>query len=202
MSRSVLDVLNDKTLCKPPRWLPENVHYMTITGSVAYAVSGDTSDMDVYGFCIPPKDLVFPHLAGEIPGFGKQVQRFEQYQEHHVKDGPDKEYDFTIYSIVKFFQLCMENNPNMTDALFVPQRCVLQCSRIGQMVRDNRKMFLHKGSYHKFRGYAMAQLHKIDNKNRNLKEPSRNISKILAKIDKKDIVCLKDEMLKRNLVVI
>jgi hypothetical protein len=32
------------------------------------------------------------------------------------------------------------------------------------MVRDNRKLFLHKGSYHKFRGYAYAQLHKIGTK--------------------------------------
>jgi uncharacterized protein len=171
MSKSVLEVLNDKDLCHPPKWLPANLHYAVITGSVAYAVSGDTSDMDVYGFCLPPKELVFPHLSGEIPGFGKQVQRFEQYQEHHVKDlSSDKEYDFTIYSIVKFFQLCMENNPNMVDTLFVPQRCVLQCSRIGQAVRDNRKMFLHKGSYHKFRGYMFAQMHKIASKTNSTNE--------------------------------
>ncbi len=157
---SRVQLTTQKGLIHPPKWLPANVHYEVITGSTAYAVSSDTSDMDIYGFCIPPKEQIFPHLKGEIPGFGAQLQRFEQFQQHHVKDG-EQEYDFTIYSIVKYFQLCMENNPNMVDTLFVPQRCVLFCSKIGQLVRDNRKLFLHKGSYHKFRGYMFAQMHKV-----------------------------------------
>ena len=167
---------NKKGLIQPPKWLPDNIHYEVITGSVAYAVSSDTSDMDIVGFCIPPKELIFPHLAGDIPGFGQQKQRFEQYQQHHVIDeSKNQEYDFTIYSIVKFFHLCMENNPNMVDTLFVPQRCVLFASKIAQHVRDRRKMFLHKGSYHKFRGYAYAQLKKIESKS-NSSNPKRQAS--------------------------
>jgi uncharacterized protein len=168
--------LKQKNLISPPKWLPQNVHYEVMSGSVAYGVSSDTSDMDVYGFCIPPKEDVFPHLRGEILGFGRQIQRFEQYQEHHVVDAEARqEYDFSIYSIVKFFHLCMENNPNMCDSLFVPQRCVLYASKTGQLVRDNRKLFLHKGSYHKFRGYAYAQLHKIGTKS-NASNPKRQAS--------------------------
>jgi len=68
----------------PPSWLPDNLCYETMMGSVAYGVSADTSDMDVYGICLPPKDTVFPHLAGEIFGFGTQIKRFETWQEHHV----------------------------------------------------------------------------------------------------------------------
>jgi len=165
-----------KGLIHPPKWLPDNVHYEVITGSTAYAVSSDTSDMDVVGFCIPPKELIFPHLAGDIPGFGQQKQRFEQFQQHHVFDkDKNQEYDFTIYSIVKFFDLCMDNNPNMVDTLFVPQRCVLFASKIAQHVRDRRKMFLHKGSYHKFRGYAYSQLKKIESKS-NSSNPKRQES--------------------------
>ena len=171
---SRLSLAKDKSLISPPKWLPDNMQYEVITGSVAYGVSNDTSDMDIYGFAIPPKTDIFPHLRGEIPGFGLQHQRFNQFQQHHVKDGC-KEYDFTIYSIVKFFQLCMENNPNMVDTLFVPQRCVLFCTPIAQLVRDNRKLFLHKGAYHKFRGYAYSQLHKIGNK-ANASNPNRQAS--------------------------
>jgi len=58
----------------------------------------------------------------------------------------------------------MENNPNMVDSLFTPQECVLHCTKIGNMVRDKRKMFLHKGSWHKYKGYAYNQLHKMDSK--------------------------------------
>jgi predicted nucleotidyltransferase len=92
----------------PPKWLPSNVVAELLTGSVSYGMSNDTSDMDIVGFCIPPKDILFPHLAGEIFGFGTQLPRFEQFQQHHIeKDG--KNYDMTIYSIVKWFQLTIEN---------------------------------------------------------------------------------------------
>jgi uncharacterized protein len=142
----------------------ENTQYVTQMGSVAYGVSGESSDLDIYGFCMPTKELLFPHLGGEIPGFGRQIKRFEQYQQHHILDpSSGKEYDFTIYSIVKFFQLCMENNPNMIDSLFTPRRCVLHSTPIAEHMIENRREFLHKGAMHKLRGYAYAQLSKIEN---------------------------------------
>ena len=158
-------LMKQKGLISPPKWLPQNIHYEAICGSVSYGSSSDTSDMDVVGFCIPPKDDIFPHLAGEIPGFGTQKQRFDMWQQHHIMDKEARqEYDFAIYSIVKYFQLLMENNPNMLDSIFVPARCVLFCSPVAQIVRDSRKLFLHKGSYHKLRGYMFSQLHKIEQK--------------------------------------
>lgn len=159
----ILQTLEKQKLIHPPNWMIENTMYLTIMGSSAYGVSKDTSDLDIYGFCIPPKENIFPHLKGEIPGFGRQIQRFEQWSEHHVKNG-DKEYDFSVYSIVKYFQLVMENNPNMIDSIFTPRRCVIHATQISELVRENRLSFLHKGSFHKFRGYAMAQFSKIKNK--------------------------------------
>ena len=162
--------LVNKKLISPPKWLADNVMYETITGSVAYGTSSDTSDMDVYGWAIGPKDLTFPHLGGEIPGFGKQIQRFEQFSEHGKVDteamgGDGRTYDITIFSIVKYFQLCMDNNPNMLDTLYTAYECILHSTEVSKLVRDNRDMFLHKGSFHKFLGYAHAQLHKMNNKN-------------------------------------
>ena len=165
--------VNDKggKIC-PPKWIPNTIQYEVITGSVAYGVSTDMSDQDISGFCIPPKQIIFPHLAGEIPGFGKPKEVFSQYQEHHIADPDGKKsedaygevkgvgYDVTMYSIVKFFQLVMENNPNMVDTLFVPVNCIKYITPIGQMVRDSRRIFLHKGCFHKFKGYAFSQLHK------------------------------------------
>lgn len=154
-------------IIKPPKFVSEGLQYETIMGSVSYGVSNDNSDVDIYGFCIPDKELIFPHLSGEIQGFGKQTQRFEQFQQHHVKHN-EKEYDFSIYSIVKYFQLCMENNPNMIDSLFTPRRCVTYISKIGEHIRENRRIFLHKGSFFKFKGYAYSQLHKMKIKNPDL----------------------------------
>jgi len=173
---SVLAKLSNKNLINAPAWLPNNTMFEGWTGSVAYGASTDNSDVDIVGFCMPPKGLVFPHLAGEIPGFGRQIKRFYQYQQHHIKVPEErKEYDLTIFSIVKFFNLVMENNPNMVDNLFLPRRCVLHSTEIYERIREKRKMFLHKGAYHKFRGYSFSQMSKI-NKGSNRANPKRQAS--------------------------
>lgn len=170
----LLQSLQDRKLINPPAFLIPNVAYLTIMGSHAYGtadVSDKTkkSDFDVYGFCVPPKEMIFPHLAGEIPGFGTQKQKFEQFQQHHVFDpdalsGRGREYDFTVFSIVKYFQLVMENNPNCLDSLFTPQECVLHMTEVGNMMRENRKIFLHKGCWPRFKGYSFSQMHKMSTK--------------------------------------
>lgn len=161
---TTLKRLERDKLINPPRWLIENSQYITQMGSVAYGVSNASSDWDIYGFCMPTKELMFPHLAGEIMGFGQQIKRFEQYQQHHINDvSSGKEYDLTIYSIVKYFQLCMDNNPNMIDSLFTPRRCVLHSTPLAERMIEKRRIFLHKGAMHKLRGYAYAQLSKIEN---------------------------------------
>jgi predicted nucleotidyltransferase len=172
----LLHKLEKKKLIHPPKWLSDNCAYLTVMGSQAYGVGTDDSDVDVYGVTIPPKNEVFPHLKGEILGFGRQIQRFEQWQEHHIIDtDKKKQYDFQVYNIVKYFHLCMENNPNMIDSLFTPRRCVIHITSLGNHIRDNRKIFLHKGSWYKFKGYAYSQMHKIDTKS-NASSPKRDES--------------------------
>lgn len=158
--------MKKKGLINPPDFVHSQLQYETVMGSVSYGVSDVGSDLDIYGFCIPNKDMVFPHIKGEVFGFGRQTQRFDQFQQHHVDDkDTGNEYDFSIYSIIKYFQLCMENNPNIIDSLFTPRRCITHSTKIGEMVRENRKLFLHKGCWHKFKGYSFSQMHKMRIKN-------------------------------------
>jgi hypothetical protein len=101
-------------------------------------------------------------LRGEILGFGTHQNRFSQYQEHHLIDpdalgGKGRSHDVTIYNIVDYFQLVMKNNPNMIDSLFTAETCVLHRTRIGHMVREQRRAFLHKGCWPTFKGYAYQQ---------------------------------------------
>jgi len=161
--------LEKRNLIHCPKWMTSNIQYEIFFGSTAYGTSSDTSDCDIYAWTIPTKEIVFPHLQNSIVGFGKQPEKFEQYQQHHVLDkdalgGKGREYDITCYGIVRYFQLCMENNPNMLETLFVPQHCVIHCSVIADMVRTNRELFLHKGAFYKYKSYAYNQLHKIRNK--------------------------------------
>src|ERR1019366_2686068 len=115
---SLVKFFIDQQLIKPPSWMKDNLHYEAISGSESYGSSCNDSDKDLVGFCIPKKEIIFPHTAGFIPHFGtKDVpERFDQFQQHHIKyqkNNQDYEADVTVYNIVRYFQLCMENNPNM-----------------------------------------------------------------------------------------
>jgi len=166
---SVVSQLSARHLITPPSWLPDNIMFEGIQGSTAYGAAVDDSDFDMIGWCIPPKDIVFPHLAGQIDGFGRQKQKFVGYQKHHVHDasalgGRGRQYDLNIYNVVHYFNLCMENNPNMLDSLFLPAECIVHTSIVGNMVRERRHLFLHKGAWHRFKGYAFSQLAKMETK--------------------------------------
>ena len=143
-----------------PHWLQKQTHYETIMGSTAYGCSTDASDIDVYGFCMPPKNVLFPHLDNKIIGFD-DLKKFEQWQQHHVKF-ENKEYDFTIFSIVRYFSLLMDNNPNIVDSIYTPADCLLHCTPLAAHVRTNRDLFLSKKGFHKFTGYLHSQLAKLD----------------------------------------
>lgn len=162
---------------KCPRWIIDNTQYLVIMGSQSYGVSTDESDFDFYGFTIPAKEDIFPHLRGYIHGFGDNHKGFETYQQHGFEDvSSGKSCDFTVYSIVKFFDLCMKNNPNMIDSLFVPDNCIVRYSPIGDLVREKRHLFLHKGCYQRFKSYAYQQLNKI-----RIKKPSGKRAAIVEK---------------------
>jgi hypothetical protein len=205
----LLQELTQKKLVSPPTWLPTNTMYLTIMGSHAYGAadtnSEKKSDWDIYGFCIPKKEIVFPHLAGVISGFGDQGERFEQWVQHHVIDpsackGQGREYDFSIYNIVKYFDLLMENNPNVIDSIFTPQDCVIHCTEVALMVREKRRIFLHTGAYTRFKGYAYSQLHKMGNRAANNQhvQKIRNLEDLLAIPHRTTLEDVEKEMKRRS----
>lgn len=164
MASKLVKLTKDRAV-SPPSWLPNAVQYETLMGSHAYGINTENSDFDIYGWCMPPKEMLFPHqIGGEIEGFDSQKKRFSQYQQHHIK-AFNKEYDVTIYSIVRYFALLSDCNPNICDSVFVPNDSVLHITKIGEMVRERRDMFLHKGAHFKFKGYAFSKRNKAFTKN-------------------------------------
>jgi hypothetical protein len=77
---------------------------------------------------------------------GRGIALGDRRHEHDALAGNGRTYDLTIYGIIKFFNLAMENNPNVIDSLFTPVNCVLHITRVGNLVRENRRLFLHKAS--------------------------------------------------------
>lgn len=147
-----------------PIFIKSDTQFLCKMGSHAYGVNGPGSDIDIYGFCVPPIKYLLPHTIGHIEGFGRQQNSFEQFQVDHIQEDGEL-YDISIYNITKFLHLCMDNNPNMIDCLFVPDDCVIYKTEIADLILKNRELFLHKGCYFRFMGYAEAQWKKIRNKN-------------------------------------
>jgi len=151
----------DKKL-SPPDWLLPNLQCLVMSGSESYGCRTDTSDLDLSGIVIPPKQYIVPHEYGYIYGF-ETPPNFNEYQQHHIFDESKKQnYDLTVYSIVNSFKLMAGQNPNHIDMLFVPRRCIIHTTELWEEVIANRHLFLSQEAVHKYRAYSFSQLKKLD----------------------------------------
>jgi len=114
-----------------------------VVGSKLYGTATPDSDTDIRGVFIPPiKTLIDPFIKTEIL---------------NISD----EEDTTLYSLGKFINLCADNNPNILELLFVPDRFINFKDNMWDRVVENRHLFLSKNIKNKFLGYAFSQLEKL-----------------------------------------
>ncbi len=160
-----LPILIDKKLLNPPAWVRDCFTYVTVVGSEAYGFATDTSDKDIYSCVMQPREQLFGHEYGHLENFGPRRDNFETYTKHGVLHDTIN-YDITIHGIIKYFNLLLDNNPTQLETLWTPINCVLYINDVGKLIRDNRKLFLSTKCYHRYIGYAFAQLAKIDKKDK------------------------------------
>jgi predicted nucleotidyltransferase len=159
----ILHDLEQAGYVKFPDFVYGSTHYLATVGSKSYGTDNEDSDTDLCGFCIPTKEIVFPHLAGHIHGFDTPKNSFTSFS-FKAQHFNNSKVEGTIYGIIKFFRLCANCNPSMVDCLFVDPDCVRHMTNIGTHVRDNRKLFLCKKVWSTYKGYAFKQFVKAKNK--------------------------------------
>lgn len=155
-------------LIKPQSFITSGLIYESLMGSESYGCSkGESSDIDIYGVTVPGRQILFPHTSGWVQYFDRDYPKFECYQQHHVKDeSSGKQFDFSIFNIAHFFHLLVRGTPNCIDSLFTREECVKHITHAGQLIRDNRKLFLSKECWKTFRGYSVSQSKMIIGKER------------------------------------
>lgn len=135
-------------------WLPARTIYMTKHGSHAYGTSLPTSDLDLRGIAIAPKDYYL--------GF---MQTFEQA----VQTNPDLQ----IFELKKFLRLACDANPNVLELLYTDPEDHLLFTPTMARLMANREFFLSRKAKHTFSGYAISQLKRINIHYRWLKNPPK-----------------------------
>ena len=126
-----------------PAWLSDRTIFLARAGSQSYGTATPSSDLDVRGIAIPPKNIVLG-----------MHETFEQSQ----KTGDP---DIVIYDLRKFMALAANCNPNIIEILFTDEENVIKETPFSSSLRMNRNLFLTKKARHTFFGYALSQLKRI-----------------------------------------
>lgn len=116
----------------------KNPDFVSVIGSRLYGVSSEDSDVDLRGFVVPPQDYIL--------GFKK----FEQYE--------DPTSDSVIYSLKKFLDMLINGNSQALECVFSNQ--IRKSSEYGNIILENRNLFVSKRYYRNIRGFAFAEYRK------------------------------------------
>lgn len=137
----VLAVENYFKDCQIP-WLQERTILLCRAGSHAYGTNHALSDEDYRGIAVPPR----ANLLG--------LHDFNQYEHSgHL--------DMVIFGVKKAVGLLLENNPSMLEVLFCDPSDHIHVSPQGQMLLDNRHLFLSRKIRHTFGGFAYSQMRRL-----------------------------------------
>lgn len=151
--------------------LGKNIVLIGYGGSHAYGTNNENSDIDIRGIATNSKRNI---LTG---------RDFEQVV--------DVDTDTTIYSFDKIIQLLCSCNPNTIEILGLKPEHYIYLSHVGELLLENRHLFLSKRAIHSFGGYANAQLRRLENfsaRNSNQSQLEKHILKSIehASIDFKN----------------
>lgn len=124
------------------KWLRDGTIFLTVHGSHCYGTNIETSDIDLKGIAIPPKEYFF--------GFNR---RFEQ--------AIFKDPDAVIFDIRKFLDLAKDANPNVIEILFTDPSDYIIVHPLMERILENKHLFITKKVRWTFSGYAISQLKRI-----------------------------------------
>lgn len=153
--------------------LKDRLLFLVLGGSHAYGTNKENSDLDVRGVV----------LERETDTLG--LTNFEHYI--------DTNTDTVIYSLRKFLKLVKECNPNVIEMLFCNKEHYFYVTPLGQMLLDNKEIFLSKRAAYAISGYANAQLNRLENAlardvlsaSDTLKHINRSIENVAASFESK-----------------
>jgi hypothetical protein len=123
------------------RELWDHVVYRCVTGSQAYGLAGEGSDVDRRGFYLPPADLQW-----SLYGVPEQLE--------------NRETEEVYWEIRKYLTMALKADPNVLESLYTP--LVETCAPIAAELRENRARLLSRLMYKTYNGYTLSQFRKLE----------------------------------------
>jgi hypothetical protein len=136
---SIIDSLgyDDKT----KEFIRKNLIFLTVSGSHAYGTNTEKSDMDIRGIFVGEKQNILGN------------DRIDQFE--------NSTNDTVIYELRKALNLIAENNPNVSELLFVDEEDIIYATEEYWNIRKHNQKFISSLARQKYSGYAMSQLKRI-----------------------------------------
>jgi len=103
-------------------------------------------DIDVQGICIPPITYYYG---------------LDQFGSRGTKEIKQDEWDIVLFEFTKAVRLLEKGNPNILSLLWLKPEYYINITPEGQLLLDNKNLFVGKHVYHRFVGYAHGQLHRM-----------------------------------------
>jgi len=134
----------------------ESIIFECLSGSHSYGLNTPASDEDYKGIFIFPASA---YLSLEAP----------------VSQVSDEKNDVVYYSLLRFFELALNANPNIIELLFMPEDCIRKTTPFYTELQDSRSLFITKQAYESHVGYAHAQIKKARGQNKWVNNPQPKI---------------------------
>lgn len=121
-------------------------------GSIAHGMfvpksdPNSIDDKDTMAICVPPPEYYYG---------------LKEFGSRGTEEIKQDEWDIVIYEARKFIGLLAVGNPNVLSMLWLDRKHYITIMEAGQMILDNRQLFVGRHVYRSFTGYAHAQLHKM-----------------------------------------
>lgn len=128
--------------------LEPGLQFLTLSGSHAYGLADEYSDLDYIGVVVPPKEFIL--------GLNK-------WEHWNPKPGTlEGGIDVSIYSLDKFIRLLYKQNPNIVETLFFyPSVLLYESTDFTSRIVDNRDQFATLKLLKAIKGFANGELQRL-----------------------------------------
>lgn len=126
------------------------------SGSHAYGLNTETSDLDFKGICVAPRRFYVSMEEFEQKDKGWEEETFPE-TEFPQLDGSDA----VVYEVRRYLRLLLSQNPNILEMLWQDPEDYIFLSPLGQILIDHREKLISRRISGTFIQYARAQIKKM-----------------------------------------